>query len=94
LISKPIPGLCLKAEKDIGLYSYNIHYNKLLSPGFAIVRQKLNNAKPLCQFLTISRVKPDPFLSGKKSLHLKKPCLSASNLNKRSGIHGAADNPH
>jgi hypothetical protein len=54
----------------------------------------LINAKPLCHFLTNSRVKADPFLSGKKSLHLKKPCLSASNLDKRSGIHGVAVNPH
>jgi hypothetical protein len=34
------------------------------------------------------------FLPGKKSLHLKKPYLSYVNLNKRSGIHGAAANPH
>jgi hypothetical protein len=54
----------------------------------------LIKAKPLCQILTISRVKPDPFLPGKKSLHLKKPYLSASNLDKRSGIHGVAANPH
>lgn len=71
-----------------------MHYVLLLTLNFTIVQPMLINAKPLCQILTISRVKTDPFLAGKKSLHLKKPYLSASNLNKRSGIHGVAVNPH